>query len=147
MSWDDFKSVSDKPKDVTFRSSNTSHFYCIFRVGKSFKTVDGNMAKTLNAIKNFQKHMERETEVPNANTEIKNEILIGNKDIYGVVAEYIKDIKLRKDGVVAKELLMTASPDFFKHLMSQDLEKWKSENVKWLKDNFSTNCVYATVHL
>lgn len=138
MSWDDFKSVPDKTKDVTFRSTNSSHFYAIFRVGKKFKDI--------NSIKHFEKHMEREINVPNADMNIKNELLIGNENIYGEVKNYIKDIKLRKNAVIARELLMTASPDFFKGLSKQDLEKWKTENIKWLQKNYGENCIYATLH-
>ena len=148
MSWDDFRTPikTEKLKDITVGGGGNNYFYCIYRVGKSYKTIDGNMSKTLHGIIYFEKHMERKMEVKNADVEIKNEILIGNNDIYGTVKEYIKDIKLRKDGVVAKEILMTASPDFFRGLMPGELQRWKDDNMKFLKDNFGENCVYATCH-
>lgn len=148
MSWDDFKSTpeSTKVKNPLVRSTNFNHYYAIFRIGKSYKTINGSVACTLNQIRGFQKHMERETNVLNADTKITNEILIGDKDIYGTVKEYIKDIKLRKDGVIAKELLFTASPDFFKGLAPGELELWKADNMKYLKDTFGENCIYATCH-
>ena len=140
MSWEDLRNTTthDNVKNATFKSNTSSHFYAVFRVGKKYKTI--------NSIKFFAKHMEREVEVLNANTKIKNEILIGDKNIYGNVKEYIKDIKLRSNGVIARELLMTASLDFYKGLMQQDLEQWKVDNIKWLKDNYGDNCVYATLH-
>jgi hypothetical protein len=147
MSWDDFKSTPTNVKDNTYRSVGQKHFYCIFRIGNKLKVVDGSMKNTLLTIKNFQKHMEREMEVPNANTKIENEILIGNKNIYGIVQEYIKDVKLRSNGVLARELLMTASPDFFKILLPGELERWKADNMKFLEKTFGTNCVYATMHI
>jgi hypothetical protein len=146
VSWDDFQAISSEVKDVTFRSSGTGHFYAIFRIGKKYKEIEGKQNGGLNAIKHFEKHMERKIEVQNADTKIENEILIGSRNIYGDVKEYIKDVKLRKNSVIARELLCTASPDFFKHLMQRDLEKWKDDNMKWLKDNFGDNCVYATLH-
>lgn len=149
MSWDDFKSPSanqNANKDITVGGSFPGHFYAIFRIGKKYKESEGKKDNGLNMIKHFQKHMEREINVTNADRSIENEILIGDKNIYGTVKEYIKDVKLRKNSVIARELLMTASPDFFKHLMTHDLEKWKTENIKWLKNNFGSNCVYATLH-
>jgi len=145
MSWDDFRSPpADKNKDITVGGS--SHFYSVFRIGKKFSQSNGKKDNGLNMIKFFQKHMEREIEIPNANISIKNEILIGNENICETVKEYIKDVKLKCNTIVARELLLTASPKFFTNLMAQDLEKWKELNIKFLKDNFGENCVYATLH-
>jgi len=146
MSWDDFKNTSTEVKKVTYKNSN-KHFYAIFRIGNKLKIVDGSLKNTLNTIKAFQKHMEREQETPNANKEIQNEILIGDKNIYGNVKEYIKDIKLRKNGVLARELLMTASPDFFKNMMPGELNKWVEDNRRWLENRFGDNVQYAILHL
>ena len=147
MSWDDFKKVEAKPKNPIVRSSGQRYFYCIFRIGNKLKVVDGSLKNTLNTIKQFQKHMERQQETTNANTEISNEILIGNKNVYGAVKEYIKDVKLRKNGVLARELLMTASPDFFKSMLPGELELWVDDNRRWLDKRFGDNCIYATLHL
>ena len=148
MSWDDFRTTppSTKVKEPLVRSTNFRHYYAIFRIGKKYKQMDGKQNSGLNLIKNFQKHMEREINVTNANANIKNEILIGDKNIYDNVQEYIKDVKLRKNSVIARELLMSASPDFFKALTPAELEIWKNNNLQWLKDNFGSNCVYSTLH-
>jgi len=146
MSWDDFKSNPTKSKEMVYKSSNSSHFYAIFRVGKKYKTTDGNVKNALNMIKHFQRHMEREIVVLNADAKIKNEIIIGDANIYENVKEYIKDIKLRSNAIVARDLLLTASPDFFKNISPGELELWKTENIKWLQANFGSNCVYATIH-
>jgi len=146
MSWDDFKSMPDKTKDVTFRSSNSKHFYAILRFGKKYKNVEGGKNLAMMAIKVFQKHMEREIEVLNADTKIQNEILIGDKNIYDNVIEHIKDVKLHKNTVIGREILQTASPDFFLNMMPKDLERWKADNMKWLCDNFGENCLYSVLH-
>ena len=140
MSWDDFR---DKPKntdakDAVFKNTNSSYFYAIFRIADKYKTV--------NSICGFQKHMERENEVANADRSINNEILIGDKNVTQNVKNYISDVKLRKNSTVARSLLMTASPDFFRGLTKEDLERWKQDNIKFLKDNFGSNCLYATLH-
>lgn len=149
MSWDDFGEktyVNDNVKKPIYRATNGSHFYCVFRIGRKYRQTNGITDSGLNMVKGFQKHMEREISVTNADLTVKNEILIGDKNIYEIVKEYTKDIKLRKNGVVARELLMTASPDFFRQLSHQDLISWKEKNIKWLKDNYGENCVYATLH-
>jgi len=140
MSWEDFR---DKPKntnakDAIYKSTNSSYFYAIFRIADKYKTV--------NSIGGFQKHMERENEVANADRSIDNEILIGDKNVTQNVKNYISDVKLRKNSTIARSLLMTASPDFFRGLSKEELEIWKQENIKFLKDNFGDNCIYATLH-
>ena len=140
MSWEDFreKPKNDNVKDATFKSTNSSCFYAVFRIADKYKTV--------NSIGGFVKHMERENEVANTDKSIKNEILIGNSNVVQNVKDYISDIKLRKNSVIARSLLMSASPDFFKGLSKEELENWKADNVKFLKDNFGSNCIYATLH-
>jgi len=140
MSWDDFRTPGAKEilKDNTSKSNSGNYFYSIYRIGKKYKETT--------SIRNFEKHMERNMEVPNADKNIDNEILIGDKNINRNVKEYIKGVKLRTNSVIARELLMTASPDFFKGLMVSDLEQWKNDNAKFLKDNFGDNCIYATLH-
>jgi len=139
MSWDDFKTPvkTEKLKDITVGGSS-NYYYAIFKIEKKYKTV--------NSIGGFQNHMERENEVVNADSSIENEILIGDKNVVNNVKEYIKDCKLRKNSVIARSLLTSASPDFFKGLSKDDLEHWKQDNIKFIKDNFGDNCIYATLH-
>lgn len=122
-------------------SSITGTKYCIFRVGEKYKTI--------NSIKGFEGHMERTFNTPNANisNRSKNKILIGDKNILENVQEYIQDIKLRKNGVVARDLLLTASPEFFKNRGQEDIDHWIDINIKFLKDNFGDNIRYAVAHL
>jgi len=139
MSWDDFKTPvkTEKLKDTTIGGSS-NYYYAIFKIADKYKTV--------NSIGGFQKHMERENEVSNADSSIENEILIGDKNVVNNVKNYIKDCKLRKNSIIARSLLTSASPDFFKGLSRQDLEYWKQDNIKFIKDNFGENCLYATLH-
>ena len=122
-------------------SSITGTKYCIFRVGEKYKT--------LKSIKGFEGHMERTFNTPNAALEKRNnnKILIGNKEIYEDVLNYIEGIKLRKNGVIARDLLLTASPEFFKNRGKEDIDHWIDINVKFLKDNFGENIRYAVAHL
>lgn len=121
-------------------SSITGTKYCIFRVGEKYKTI--------NSIKGFEGHMERTFNTPNANisNRSKNKILIGDKNILENVQEYIQDIKLRKNGVLARDLLLTASPEFFRERSKQDVEHWINVNIDFLKQHFGDNIRYAVVH-
>lgn len=113
--------------------------YAIFRVGdKKIKSVD--------QLKGFARHAEREILVPNANLSIKNDRLIGTEKIIDDVKEYIKDVKLRKNSVLARDLVLTASPEFFKNASEELKNKWVQINIKWLKECFGNNCTYATLH-
>lgn len=116
--------------------------YAIFRVGeKKFKSIK--------SIEGFQGHMERTFNTPNSDIikREENKILIGSKEIVADVEKYIEGIKLRKNGVIARELLLTASPSFFKNKDKEDINTWILTNLKFLKSNFGTNITYAVVHL
>ncbi len=93
--------------------------------------------------------MERTFNTPNANTSnrSKNKVLIGDKELLKDVEEYIQDIKLRKNGVIARDLLLTASPEFFKNRSQKDIDHWIDINIKFLKNNFGDNIRYAVAHL
>lgn len=110
--------------------------YCILRVGKKYKT--------LGQIEGFRKHMEREIETLNSNG-ARNLLLVGNYDLNFV--EYtLARLKQRKGAVLAREMLLTASPSFFKGLTDDELEKWTYANRDFLDLNFRT-VVYANLHL
>lgn len=113
--------------------------YAIFRVSdkkyKSFQQLAG-----------YQNHMERLIPVPNSDRATQNRRLIGTGDIVGTVREYIKDCKLRKDSVLARDIILTASPEFFNNATREQKNLWVQKNLQWLKDTFGDNCVYATLH-
>jgi hypothetical protein len=134
------KREEEHPKDPIYRHGGVGMLYAIFRIGKKFTNIG--------MIGAFQKHMQREIAIENANqyTKENNEILIGTGNIKEDVEKYIEGIKLRKNGVVARELLLTASPNFFQGLTAGNLEKWKQLNTDWLRANFGDNCVYAVLH-
>ncbi|EKS4344872.1 MobV family relaxase [Clostridium sporogenes] len=113
--------------------------YAIFRVGEK-------KYKTIGSIAGYQRHMEREQQTPNANTDISNIRLIGSNFIMADVKEYIEGIKIRKNGVIARDLLLTASPAFFRDLSIQEKENWVNTNIAFLEKHFGENCVYATLH-
>lgn len=118
----------------------TGVLYAVFR-------VDGKH-KTLGSIRGFQKHMEREQNTPNADSTKtpNNRILIGNSNIYKLLKDNISDCKLRKNGNVATELLLTASREYFRNISPEQKEMWVEANVKFIKDRFKDGCIYAVLH-
>lgn len=126
-----------KVDNITGSYSKTQ--YCIFRVGRKFHDSKSVFA--------FQYHMERQKEIPNADMITKNIRLVGSKDIADDLENYLKDVKIRKNNVLARELLLTASPEFFKGIPPQQLQSWINTNVEWLNNEFGDNIIYAVLHL
>lgn len=143
MSWEDLEkkpSTEEKLyKEPIYRSTGIGHYYCIFRIGKRFKSMTN--------IRNFKRHMEREMQVLNADSSIKNEIIMGDANITENVSAYLEGVKMRKDSVYATELLLTASPGFFRGMPKSELDKWVGLNKTWLEKQFGENLRYAVLHL
>lgn len=125
-------------KKVT--GASQQRYFCVFRVGKKIKSM--------NQVMQFEKHMERDMEVPNANPEYTkyNRIIIGDSNVAKNVQEYIYGIKLRSNANIGVDLVLTGGHGFFTAMMPQEREEWIQENIKFLKDNFGDNCVYACIH-
>lgn len=137
---DNDKKLLDKyNKKVT--GASPDRYFCVFRVGKKIKD--------LGQVQAFEKHMEREMEVYNADPtkKEKNKILIGDKNIYENVKKYIYGIKIRKNANIAVDLVLTAGNGFYNSLPVQEKETWIQENIKFLKENFGDNCIYTTLHM
>lgn len=122
-------------------NSIRNRYFCVFRVGKKIKDFG--------QIQAFEKHMERQIEVFNANpiNKDKNKILIGDKNITQNVKDYIYGIKLRSNANIARDLVLTSNNDFFNELTKEEKEIWVQENINFIKNNFGDNCIYACLHL
>lgn len=115
--------------------------FCIFRVGEKYHNVKD--------IKGFEGHMLRTFETPNANKllQMNNEILRGDFNIVNDVKEYIKNVKIRKNAVIARDLLITASPEFFKGKSKIFINKWVDCNLRFLNKYFGDNIRFAVLHM
>jgi len=135
------KVTNEYRKDMPYAFNNKMPIYCIFRVSeKKFKTIP--------SIKGFVKHMKRERETPNADPERfkYNEQLLGSNDLYEDTKEYLKDTKIYKNSVIGRELLLTATPQFFKGMSKQEIELWKNTNLEWLQETFKDNIRAVFAH-
>ena len=114
---------------------------------KSFSTI----GKAANH--NFRLKSEYEREHVNRN--IKANILVhGSTDLLKDCKERINQADKKADGtirsnaVLAVEMILSASPDFFNNPdKPENLDEWTKANVAWLKEQYGPNFVNAVVHL
>lgn len=122
--------------------------FAILRTAKIKKTDVGGMSH----------HHARTKDTPNANPEQKqdNELLAGKRPelVPELVAQRIANIeerngrKTRKDAVAAIEVLMTASPEFFRNKDDKTIKAWAKQSVDWAKEHFGEeNVVSAVLHM
>jgi hypothetical protein len=126
-------------KKVTGASQNK--YFCVFRVGKKFKN--------LNMVRQYQYHVNRESNVLNADPKKTkfNRVLIGSANITKDVQDYIKDVPfIRSNANIAFDLVLTAHHEFFNELQDNEKEIWINHNIDYLKKNFGDNCINATLH-
>lgn len=110
--------------------------------------------KNLGSLSSQQKHVFRAVETPNADPKYSpfNRLLFGSPDALQGVKDRIAEVKsnrkkIRKDSVLACEVLLTASPEFFNPRDSEHEMAWLKENVRWLREEFGDeNVVQAVVH-
>lgn len=137
---EDNKNLLEKyNKKVTGARANV--YFCVFRVGKKIKD--------LSQVEMFERHMEREMDVYNADPtkKDKNRILIGDKNITENIKRYIYGIKIRSNANIAMDLVLTAGNGFYNSLPAQEKEEWVQENINFLNEHFGENCLYATLHM
>lgn len=103
-------------------------------------------------------HTSRDRETPNADPNIKNIKLVGCSDplsLETLVRNKIGNQTIRKNAVLAVELLLSASPEYFRPDNSANagmydeerLEKWKTTSVNWLLSQYGDRIVSAELHL
>lgn len=136
-------------KKANRKYNSDVRFFTVFRVGDKFKNVYNEDTITIAELSKFDRHSNRKGKVPNANPELKhlNQILIGNENVEETVKMYLEGVKIRNNSVVAREIILSAGRGFWEKLSDEDRERWKETNIKFLKDNFGDNCVYAVLHM
>lgn len=103
-------------------------------------------------------HVSRDRFTPNADESIDNIRFIGEGDyrqLSDVVTERIGDQTIRKNAVLAVEMLLTASPEYFRpneperagYYEPEKLENWKQQVKEWLDDEYGDRIVRAELHL
>ncbi|MDL2307947.1 plasmid recombination protein [Desulfovibrio sp. OttesenSCG-928-C06] len=124
--------------------------YAIMRIQK---------LKTWGDIAGSDAHNFRQRETPNADAERlqDNICLVGapEKDARESVKEAIGDQKIRKNAVLAVEMFMSASPEYFRpdnpaQAGNYDPEKlwaWKEASEKWMQEKYGDRIIKSVLHL
>jgi hypothetical protein len=108
-----------------------------------------------------EKHTKRERETPNANPEIDNIRFIGQLDtanspsLETIVRKRIGNQTIRKNAVLCVEMLLTASPEYFRpqdpgkagYYEPQKLADFRTAVHGWLDKEYSDRIVRAELHL
>lgn len=116
---------------------------CVLRIAKM---------KTMGAVAAAGKHNSRERDTPNADPEkTPDNFRLDNyreKDALEAVQKLMPE-KVRKNGVLAVEVVMSASPDFFQGMDRRDITGWASKCRDWVAEEFGggQNVANFTVHL
>lgn len=106
----------------------------------------------------IEKHLTRAIESPNVNKRHShlNRVVIGSEQICDDIREHLENhniTKLRKNGVLMIEFVLSVSPSFFKQAdgtywpdANERLRGWVRASRDWLLKEFGTNCLTAILH-
>lgn len=123
------------------------------RNGKSSGSQCVNSYFTNNAyidgLAKFQRHNNRQSKVENADAKRShlNRIVIGSENVIEDVKMYLEGVKIYKNSVIAREIVLSAGNGFWRKLSDHDRERWIECNVNFLKKYFGDNCVYSILHM
>ncbi|MGK7950030.1 MAG: MobV family relaxase [Xenococcaceae cyanobacterium] len=123
-------------------------------IARIAKLNSGNIASS-------EQHTKRVRETPNANPEIKNIRFIGQPEtsesptLDTLVRQRIGEQTIRKNAVLCVEMLLTASPEYFRpdepskagSYQPQRLEDFQKSVHQWLDNQYGDRIVRAELHL
>ncbi|BAZ03355.1 plasmid recombinant protein (plasmid) [Tolypothrix tenuis PCC 7101] len=108
-------------------------------------------------------HTARTRETPNADPEKQNIRLIGSTEqnehledlVLAKIGQYEQKRKIRTDAVYCVEILLTASPQYYRpddptragYYHEDKLKQWVDANLKWLQDAYQDRIVRCELHL
>ncbi len=129
-----------------------------FHCAMAFGIIRIQKLKSWGDLAGSASHTARDRETPNADPNIKNIRLVGCSDrlsLETLVRNKIGNQTIRKNAVLAVELLLSASPEYFRPdnpanagmYDKERLEKWKTASVNWLLSQYGDRIVSAELHL
>ena len=115
-------------------------------MGEMYAIIGIAKLKSAGNISGVLSHMTRQRETPNSNGR-ENNVLIQPQPLPEIM-EYIKSFMPRRNAVLAYDVLLTASPDFFTGKSETQLQEWAEASVKWACDKFGgrDNVKAAVMH-
>ena len=118
---------------------------------KHYAVIKLAKIKTSGGLVNADRHNRRRIGFNTANIDPKrihlNQSLIGisKTPLDVAVREKLDGMKLRKNGNIASELILSASPTFFNQPGA--LDEWTKANMVWLQEQFGEMVISADLHL
>jgi hypothetical protein len=112
---------------------------------KSWSTLTKSMGHCLRTSNDDRTHLASGTAEP-------LRILLGKADWVAdwkncVDGMWLPKLKMGTTHTIAREFILTASPDFFSNKSKKEAEEWINENVDWLKNRFGDDRVkFACAH-
>ncbi len=114
--------------------------------------------KSWGLLKGNEAHTARKRDTPNANPEVTNIRVVGNSDnldLATLVRNKIGSQKIRSNAVLAVEILLSASAEYFRpnapseagSYDKQRLDDFVEATVKWLQSSWGERLVRAELHL
>jgi hypothetical protein len=121
----------------------------VLRVGK---------LKSIEHLRTAARHNSRTAAVPNADPNKTVEILQGEASPEAVVELALSKIgsqKIRSDAVIAGDIILSASPSYFRpedpqnygYWQQKHLVLWESASVDWLDEHLGDNILQTSLHL
>ena len=111
-----------------------------------YAIIGVNKINSLAKLNAASEHNLRQVDVPNADKDMaykNDELVLTNGKSYGELyrerissLEYYKDHKPRSNAVIALEVRLSFSHEDSEKI---DIEKWKKDNVEWLRGYFNRN--------
>lgn len=108
--------------------------YAILRIKK---------LKTIGSLAAAGSHIHRKRPTPNADPDRGIEVLYGSNDLRKDVESRLPK-KRRSNAVLAVEMLLTASPEWFRD--GGSVESWSDHCIAWLDARYGRNCVNVCRH-
>ena len=125
----------------------------------AFAIIRHSKIKTFAKLRQVGAHNGRRRETPNADPARSNRVLIGSGDPEADVRARLREVgidpdKRRKNGVLAVEILLTASAEYFRpgraHAAGEwdpePTERWLDASVAYLRRQYGDNVVSMGVH-
>lgn len=115
----------------------------------SFAILRFEKLKQVGAIAASGGHMVRARPTANADPGVGNRVLVGSLDpAKDVDRRLAAATQRRSNSVLAIEVLMTASPEFFANASKEQKQDWLRSSKKWLSEHFGEdNVVHLQLHL
>lgn len=115
-------------------------------MAKNFAICRVEKRSDLKQVGRSEAHNLRSFATPHANPNADApRILFGTKGLTTQLREILPE-KRRKDAVLAFEVFLGASPEWFATQSPEQVEAWAIANVKWLRNRFGENLMQIVLH-